>query len=113
MNAGQSRIFALGTGSHSYLESDLRPPGEALTLVQLIAGLSEPRRTTGGVNLEVGFRPSLWASVAPQDAPEEVTDFEKDLVGVAGTLCLLPSMTYGYGWRVMTTQWSAMWRVKP
>jgi putative iron-dependent peroxidase len=84
MNAGQSGIFALGTGSHSYLEFDLQPPGEALTLVQLISGLEEPRRTTGGVNLVVGFRPSLWASVAPQDAPEKVADFEKDLVGVDG-----------------------------
>ena len=50
MHVAQSGIFALGTGSHSYLEFDLLPHGEALMLVQLIAGLGEPRMTTGGVN---------------------------------------------------------------
>lgn len=31
-----------------------------------------------------GFRPSLWARVAPQDAPEGVTDFEQEVRGVDG-----------------------------
>jgi putative iron-dependent peroxidase len=86
MYVAQSGIFALGTGSHSYLEFDLHTPGEGqeLTLVQLIAGLGEPRMTTGGVNLVVGFRPSLWASVAPEDAPEGVTDFEEPVRGPDG-----------------------------
>src|SRR5258708_4242402 len=84
MNVAQSGIFALGTGSHSYLEFDLHAPGEALTLVQLIASLEEPRMTTGGVNLVVGFRPSLWARVAPEEAPEGVTDFEEEVRGVDG-----------------------------
>jgi len=84
MYVAQSGIFALGTGSHSYLEFDLNAPGEALTMVQLIASLGEPRMTTGGVNLVVGFRPSLWARVAPDDAPEGVTDFTQEVVGVDG-----------------------------
>src|SRR6476646_6289764 len=84
MHVAQSGIFALGTGSHSYLEFDLDAHGEPLMLVQLIAGLGEPRMTTGGVNLVVGFRPSLWARVAPEEAPEGVTDFEQEVRGPDG-----------------------------
>lgn len=84
MHVAQSGIFALGTGSHSYLEFDLHAQGDPLTLVQVIASLEEPRMTTGGVNLVVGFRPSLWARVAPEDAPVGMMDFERDVRGVDG-----------------------------
>jgi len=84
MRVAQSGIFALGTGSHSYLEFDLLEHADPLTLVQLIANLREPRTTTGGVNLVVGFRPSLWARVAPQDMPTDVTDFDQVIRGVDG-----------------------------
>ena len=84
MHIAQSGIFALGTGSHSYLEFDLHLQGDPLTLVQVIASLEEPRMTTGGVNLVVGFRPSLWARVAPEDAPVGMMDFERDVRGVDG-----------------------------
>src|SRR6266566_5613743 len=40
--------------------------------------------TTGGVNLVVGFRPSLWARVAPEEMPAGVTDFERAVRGVDG-----------------------------
>jgi putative iron-dependent peroxidase len=82
MYVAQSGIFALGTGSHAYLEFDMHKYGDPLQLVQLIASLGEPRMTTGGVNLVVGFRPSLWASLAPQEMPTEVRDFERDVQGV-------------------------------
>ena len=84
MHVAQSGIFALGTGSHSYLEFDLHARGDTLKLVQLIASLGEPRMTTGGVNLVVGFRPSLWARVAPEEMPAGVTDFERDVRGIDG-----------------------------
>lgn len=84
MLVAQSGIFALGTGSHSYLEFDLRKEVDPTLLVQMIANLREPRTTSGGVNLVVGFRPSLWAKVAPQDMPTKVTDFEQDVRGVDG-----------------------------
>src|SRR6266566_3617839 len=84
MRVAQSGIFALGTGSHAYLEFDLRADGDPLTLVQIIANLEEPRMTTGGVNLVVGFRPSLWARVAPGEMPAEVTDFDREVRGVDG-----------------------------
>src|SRR5262249_44798616 len=76
MQVAQSGIFALGTGSHSYLEFDLHTESDPLALLRLIADLGEPRMTTGGVNLVVGVRPSLWSRAAPDDAPAGVTDFE-------------------------------------
>ena len=84
MLVAQSGIFALGTGSHSYLEFDLLPNVEPLALVQAIANLREPRSTTGGVNMVVGFRPSLWAKVAPHDMPSDVKDFAEPIHGVDG-----------------------------
>jgi putative iron-dependent peroxidase len=79
----QGGIFALGTASHAYLEFDA-VPGRAQELVRAVAALREPRTTMGGVNLVAGFRPSLWRSAAPGDAPLDVADFEADVVGDAG-----------------------------
>ena len=84
MRVAQSGIFALGTGSHSYLEFDLLERADPLALVQAIANLREPSTTTGGVNLVAGFRPSLWRRVAPQDIPARVTDFDQPMRGVDG-----------------------------
>ncbi len=84
MPFAQSGIFALGTASQTYLEFDLRAGADALTLVQVIANLREPRTTTGGVNLVIGFRPSLWERVATGEMPAGVTDFEQDVRGVNG-----------------------------
>ena len=39
----------------------------------MVAGLREPRTTIGGVNLVVGFRPELWARVAPDANPAGTT----------------------------------------
>ena len=38
----------------------------------------------GGVNLVAGFRPELWRSVAPDDAPPGLAGFDTDLVGTDG-----------------------------
>jgi putative iron-dependent peroxidase len=65
----QPGIFALGTNSHAYLELDVEPGAEPLDAVVLVASLREPRTTIGGVNLVAGFRPELWAAVAPDAAP--------------------------------------------
>lgn len=83
MRTPQGGIFALGTASHAYLEFDA-VPARAQELVRAVAALREPRTTMGGVNLVAGFRPSLWRSAAPEDAPADVADFEADLVGDAG-----------------------------
>ena len=80
----QPGIFALGTNSHAYLEFDLVADGDPSAAVALAAGLREPRTTIGGVNLVTGFRPELWATVAPDAAPEDVRGFNEPLVGPDG-----------------------------
>src|SRR5437588_6944453 len=84
MANAQSGVFALGTGSHAYLEFTFRDTVEPIRLAQVVADLREPRTTTGGVNLVVGFRPSLWQQIASGQAQKGVTDFDHDLLGVAG-----------------------------
>ena len=84
MSTAQAGIFALGTASHAYLELDLRERGASGELVTAVASLREPRTTMGGVNLVVGFRPALWAAVAPDDSPPELEGFNKDVVGRDG-----------------------------
>lgn len=84
MSTPQSGIFALGTASHSYIEFDVRPHVDGRKLVKAVANLREPRTTMGGVNLVAGFRPELWRTVAPNDAPVGVEGFNQDVVGVGG-----------------------------
>lgn len=84
MTTPQTGIFALGTGSHAYLELDLRPGTNPSDAVSLVAGLREPRTTIGGVNLVAGFRPELWSKVAPNAAPAGVAGFNSPLVGPSG-----------------------------
>jgi porphyrinogen peroxidase len=80
----QAGIFALGTSSHAYLEFDVENGRDGGELVAAIASLREPRTTTGGVNLVVGFRPELWAAAVPGEAPADVAGFNADVVGATG-----------------------------
>jgi putative iron-dependent peroxidase len=80
----QTGIFALGTLSHVYLEFDVARGSDGAGLVALVAGLREPRTTIGGVNLVAGFRPELWAMVAPDAAPPDVTGFLTGITGADG-----------------------------
>ena len=80
----QTGIFALGTASHAYLELDLAAGVDPADAVRAIAGLREPRTTIGGVNLVTGFRPELWARVAPDAIPADVHGFNEPLVGKDG-----------------------------
>ena len=84
MATPQPGIFALGTSSHAYLEFDLLPGADPEQAVALVASLREPRTTIGGVNLVAGFRPELWARIAPQAAPPGARGFERPLVGPDG-----------------------------
>ena len=84
MATPQTGIFALGTASHAYLEFDLLPSADPAAAVALVGGLREPRTTIGGVNLVAGFRPELWAAIAPDAAPPGVTGFNEPLVGKGG-----------------------------
>ena len=84
MATPQPGIFALGTVSHAYLELDLAPSADAAAAVARVASLREPRTTIGGVNLVAGTRPELWATVAPDAAPPDVTGFNAPVVGPDG-----------------------------
>ncbi len=84
MTRTQTGIFALGTTAHAYLELDLRRGADAATAIGRVAGLREPRTTIGGVNLVAGFRPELWARVAPDAAPAGVSGFNEPLAGPDG-----------------------------
>ena len=84
MATPQTGIFALGTMSHAYLEFDMRAGAEARALVGRVASLREPRTTIGGVNLVTGFRPELWASVAPSAAMPGLTGFNQPVEGADG-----------------------------
>jgi putative iron-dependent peroxidase len=80
----QAGIFALGTLAHAYLEFDLAPGAEPVTMVAAAAGVSEPRTTMGGVNLVIGIGPELWAAVAPAQVPRDAAGFEAPVVGRDG-----------------------------
>jgi hypothetical protein len=93
----QTGIFALGTMSHVYLEFELEAGVDGANLVALVASLREPRTTIGGVNLVAGFRPELWARVAPDAAPPGVGGFATDIVGEGGYTMPATSATSSSG----------------
>jgi putative iron-dependent peroxidase len=84
MASPQTGIFALGTSSHAYLELDLIAGVQPADAVARVAALREPRTTIGGVNLVTGFRPELWAAVAPDAAPPGLAGFNEPLIGPTG-----------------------------
>lgn len=84
MRTPQAGIFALGTASHAYLEFDVAHGRNAQDLVVAVSSLREPRTTMGGVNLVAGFRPELWRSVVPEDAPTGIEGFNHDVNGIDG-----------------------------
>jgi putative iron-dependent peroxidase len=92
MASPQTGIFALGTSSHAYLELDLVVGTQPSDAVARVAALREPRTTVGGVNLVSGFRPELWAAVAPDAAPTGVVSFGQPLIGPTGYV--LPATQY-------------------
>jgi putative iron-dependent peroxidase len=84
MVSGQAGIFALGDAAHGFFEFALRGDAAPSALVKTVADLRPPHTTVGGVNLVVGFRPSLWRAVAPADSPEDLRDFDAPLRGAGG-----------------------------
>lgn len=75
MRTPQPGIFAQGTRAHYYLELDLRPDAPTDAVRGALAALREPPVTSGGSNIVIGFGPSLWRSLQPDDAPESLRDF--------------------------------------
>lgn len=88
MSTPQPGIFAQGTRTHRHLEFDVREGVGPTELSEALAGLREPSVTAGGVNIVVGFGPSLWRRLAaasvPESVPEALTEFPA-IIGVADT----------------------------
>ena len=84
MATPQPGIFAQGTRSHRHVEFVLRPDASPDDVYAALQGLRQPSVTAGGVNIVVGFSPSLWRQLAPDAAPHELTEFP-DLDGVPST----------------------------
>ncbi len=82
LSTPQPGIFALGTNAQYYLELDRAPGTSDEALVRALAALEEPGASLGGVNLVVGFRPELWASVAGPLA--DAASFDAPLTGPDG-----------------------------
>jgi putative iron-dependent peroxidase len=74
MGTPQPGIFALGTRSHHHLELDV--VGDPAGLVSSLADVREMVTSVANVNLVVGFGPSLWARLAPDQVPAGLRDFE-------------------------------------
>ena len=83
MRTAQAGIVALGTSSHVYLEFDLVDE-KCRGLAAAVAGIREPRTTTGGVNFVIGFRPELWHEMVPEQTPTGIVEFNKNIEGVEG-----------------------------
>jgi len=84
MSTAQAGIFALGTSSHAYLEFDLLDAKKSKEFASTISAIREPRTTTGGVNLVIGFRPELWRNILPDETPPGVEGFNKTIEGTEG-----------------------------
>jgi porphyrinogen peroxidase len=84
METPQTGIFALGDGAHGLFEFSLRAGADAKTAVTALVSVREPRATVGGANRVLGFRPSLWRKLAPNDAPQDAHDFDLPIEGPAG-----------------------------
>jgi putative iron-dependent peroxidase len=69
----QPGIFALGTRAHHHLE--LEVTGDPIEVVAAVERVRQAVTTVAGVNLVVGFGPSLWARIAPGHVPTGLTDF--------------------------------------
>lgn len=82
----QPGIFSLGNPEHCFIELDLRAdagaggtgpqPGAGAALVTALAALAGPETSVGGLSVVVGFRPELWAEVAPEAARPNVSSFQ-------------------------------------
>jgi porphyrinogen peroxidase len=72
----QSGVFAFGTSEHWYAEFDLLPGASPTELAAALAALDGDSTPLVASNVVIGFRPELWASIAPGDAPSGVRSFE-------------------------------------
>lgn len=79
----QTGIFAIGENAQAHFELDLHSSDRARDLVRALLELDRPHSTVSGVNLVIGFRPSLWALIAPEHALD-AHDFDEPICGKGG-----------------------------
>lgn len=79
----QTGIFSLGENAQAHFELNLRDPESAATLARALLEFDRPHSTVSGVNVVIGFRPSLWAKIAPEQALT-ASDFDRPIVGADG-----------------------------
>jgi putative iron-dependent peroxidase len=79
----QPGIFAIGTPLHHHVEFGLDDGVDPELVLPAVRRAINTAGTVAGVNVVVGFRPRLWAALAPHRMIDEVVDFEP-VVGVAG-----------------------------
>jgi putative iron-dependent peroxidase len=84
MLTSQAGIFALGDAAHGFFEFSLRQGADPAAAATALVSVREPRATVGGANRVIGFRPSLWRELSPDDAPENVHDFDRPIEGPGG-----------------------------
>ncbi|MBC5810288.1 MAG: Dyp-type peroxidase [Candidatus Eremiobacteraeota bacterium] len=83
MAHSQAGIFSLGDPSQAHFELNVRSPERAKELAGALMELERPHSTVSGVNLVVGFRPSLWRELMPARAID-ARDFDRPIVGADG-----------------------------
>lgn len=76
MTVPQFGIFAQGTIAHEFIEFDLRPDVDMAKATTALSQLRAPAVSAGGINLVIGFGSELWRTVAPDQAPADLANFE-------------------------------------
>jgi porphyrinogen peroxidase len=84
METAQAGIFALGDTAHGFFEFSLRAGADVQAALTAFVSVHEPRATVGGANRVIGFRPSLWQSVSPNDSSADLHDFDRPIEGPDG-----------------------------
>jgi putative iron-dependent peroxidase len=84
MKTPQAGIFALGDAAHGFFEFSLRPGTDASAALTALVSIRKQLATVGGANRVLGFRPSLWLKLAPNETPPDVRDFDRPIEGPGG-----------------------------
>lgn len=72
MNSSQPGVFAVSSKFHCHLEFDVT---NASSLLDAVCEVKKLATTVNGMNVVVGFAPSVWASIAPNAVLEGFSDF--------------------------------------
>ena len=97
METPQAGIFALGDAAHGFFEFSLRAGADASAALTALVSVREPRATVGGANRVLGFRPSLWLTLEPNDAPQDAHDFDVPIEG-SGGYCIPATQADIWAW---------------